>query len=71
MIAEVILITELLKKTVGTPNSTSKAPSPTPAPITTGWEVLTQAGITDVKVNLDSADVAAYREQIAVKKALR
>ena len=28
MIAEVILITELLKQTVGTPNSTSKAPSP-------------------------------------------
>ena len=28
MIAEVILITELLKKTVGTPNSTSKASSP-------------------------------------------
>jgi len=28
VIAEVILITELLKKTVGTPNSTSKAPSP-------------------------------------------
>ena len=28
MIAEVILITELLKKTVGTPNSTSEAPAP-------------------------------------------
>ena len=28
VIAEVILITELLKQTVDTPNSTSKAPSP-------------------------------------------
>jgi len=28
VIAEVILITELLKKTVDTPNSTTKAPSP-------------------------------------------
>ena len=71
MIVELFLITELLKQTVGTPISTSEVPSPTPAPISTGWEVLTQAGITDVKVNLDSADVAAYREQIAVKKALR
>ena len=30
MIAEVILITELLRNTVGTPKSTSKAPSPIP-----------------------------------------
>jgi len=28
MIAELLLITELLKKTVGTPNSTSEVPSP-------------------------------------------
>ena len=30
MIAEVILITELLRNTVGTPKSTSRAPSPIP-----------------------------------------
>jgi len=30
MIAEVILITELLRQTVGTPISTSRAPSPIP-----------------------------------------
>ena len=30
MIGELFLITELLKQTVGTPNSTSKAPSPIP-----------------------------------------
>ncbi len=35
MIAEVILITELLKQTVGTPNSTSEVPSPTPKPVPT------------------------------------
>ncbi len=35
MIAEVILITELLKQTVGTPISTSEVPSPTPAPVPT------------------------------------
>ena len=33
MIVELFLITELLKQTVGTPNSTSEVPSPTPTPV--------------------------------------
>ena len=35
MIGELFLITELLKQTVGTPNSTSEVPSPTPTPVPT------------------------------------
>ena len=54
MIAELLLITELLKKTVGTPNSTSEVPSPTP---TTGGslvgDLFALGPITEIKQSFE------------------
>jgi len=45
----------------------------TPTPATTGWEVLTGQGVRDVTytVDVDLADVEAFRFQEEIKKALR
>jgi len=42
-------------------------------PTTTGWEVLTGAGVRDIEytINLDPEKVAAWREKQAAIQALR
>ena len=42
-------------------------------PTTTGWEVLTGAGVRDVEytINLDPSKVAAWREKQAAIQAIR
>ena len=42
-------------------------------PTTTGWEVLTVAGVRDIEytINLDPEKVAAWREKQAAIQALR
>jgi hypothetical protein len=69
MIVELFLITELLKQTVGTPNSTSKAPSPSFGESLTaypeGWDA------QKIVVNVTPEQVAIYKESERVKKQLR
>jgi len=71
MIVELFLITELLKQTVGTPNSTSKAPSPsfgeslTALTYPEGWDA------QKIVVNIAPKQVAIYKESERVKKQLR
>ena len=49
MIAEVILITELLRNTVGTPKSTSRAPSPIPYEAPATRNLLAVGATTEIK----------------------
>ena len=55
------------------PTTPTSQGSITPTPATTGWEILTGAGVRDVEyvVNISPEDQAAYREQEKIKQALR
>ena len=66
VLAEILVLSRLLEPKKG-------GVAPVSQPTTTGWEILTGQGARDVTytVNLDPADVAAYRERERVNKALR
>jgi len=79
MIAEILLITELLRQTVGTPISTSKAPSPTKWGRATVPKIQIPDIVTEfvtpvpapLVVSVTQEQVAAFKESERVKQALR